>query len=300
VDDSDERPHLLYDLHTQYVALVERQMECFCRDNDTEPSVIFNEISEQINDNVGIAEFVPVVLSNCEYSRFEAQMKAAADLQGVKRRAEVLAKRSLNGGSGGGSTGKTNSVPARSSSRAQTFNLSGVYRADPTDNGFVSKDWDQYLTSTKLPWVFRKLYLKTAKTIRDVIIHHDEDGLRFRFKMKFIGTTDMYYPTDGRSYNLENQWNKPCVQVSYADHDTETVVVIVDPHPAMEAGGKTTHKFSTEVGRDGKKRFVWQQHLVDPANDVEIECLMRFLKDEGDDDGGGEGDENDSGTGGHK
>ena len=119
--------------------MVDTMMFSFCERQGITVEELFKEIAE-FQDSETMQSFLPAVIGNCEYSHFARQMKAAATEDEAFEFAEQVEQ------------------------EADEFNLSDIYRAD--NDSFDVNGWNEYLSATKMPWMFLKLFLKAAKTIK--------------------------------------------------------------------------------------------------------------------------------------
>ncbi|GMI20878.1 hypothetical protein TeGR_g8242 [Tetraparma gracilis] len=237
------------DLHRQYVEIVEERMEKFCADEGATTESLFEQLSMVTDDSV-VSEFLPQVLMNTEYKNFAAQMKFAAEHQDNKEEAVTAAE---EGGK---------------------FNLSGVYRSR-NDLFKVDKDaFDKYLTITKCPWVFKKLFIKTVGTISDVFITMNEDTMEFKYKMPLFGTRSTKYILDDQVRDVMNVWNHARPQRARCDEQKERVVVTIDPHPSLKDGFSRHSFFFKDV--DGERVLVWEQYIEDKEAGFKQASEMRF------------------------
>ncbi|GMH99675.1 hypothetical protein TrVE_jg338 [Triparma verrucosa] len=242
-------------LHEEYIEMIDTMMQTFCERQGITVEELFKEIAE-FQDSETMQSFLPAVIGNCEYSHFARQMKAAATEDEAFDFAEQVEQ------------------------EADEFNLSGIYRAD--NDSFDINGWNEYLSATKMPWMFRKLFLKAARTIKDVVIEHnpEQEFLFFRFRVNFFGTSDQTYILDGKPRNVTGS-KKPWVITGSAYPERKEVSVRMDPHPSLGEGGFIIHKFTEDVDEEDRKVCVWEQQLVDPENDKDIVNTMRFVTDSG-------------------
>ena len=244
------------DLHQRYVAIIEDKMDSFCKDNGLKPELVFEEVSRIVDDS-GLAEFLPQVMLNCEYSYFAKQMKYQAEAEDNRVSAAAASHR-------------------RASTMNCSINISGVYE-NSSDNPFQPKVWDEFLKTVGCPWVFRKLIVTSSSNIKDIFIYQDANTMIFKYKVKFFGIREIRYELDGKAREVLNLWKVPLPQRAFIDDKRKVICVEVKPHPALLPNGWAEHTFSTRTNSKGEKELVWNQYLNNEKG-LEITSQQVFVQ----------------------
>ena len=170
-------------LFEEYVRLVERRMEGFAEERGVSTDDLFEQLAECNKSDTGIQEFLPKVLTNCEYMHFAQQMKEMAE-HGYRR---------------------SDALSAAAHQSGQGTNISGVWRAD---GSFSTADMDRFLKELKCPWVFRKMIVNASSKITDIFIEQSDELLEMRYKLPLFGTRTLSFPLDDTLRNTRNLWGQ--------------------------------------------------------------------------------------------
>ncbi len=76
---ADEQPLERTALHREFVALIEGQLESFCKEHGASAERVFEALRAVREDESIAQEFVPLVVKMCDYEYFVVNMSAAAD-----------------------------------------------------------------------------------------------------------------------------------------------------------------------------------------------------------------------------
>ncbi|GMI53640.1 hypothetical protein TeGR_g8743 [Tetraparma gracilis] len=233
-----------------YVAIVERNMEDFCKKNGSTSEELFKQISDlDSTDSHIVNDFLPQVLLNVEYSNFVKQMREVADEHLHAEAAEEATLIELPPG--------------------DKVNISGTFCAHSRYK-YAVDNFDKYLQAIGAPWVLRKLIIKTTQNIQDVFIVQDEDQMSFKFKMKMFGSRSAVHKFNGEPVFKKNLWGIETFQV--ASLSAEGVQVRVQNHPKLGKDGHIEHRFFLDD--DDDLNWVW--FLSDPDRDLELKHVLKF------------------------
>jgi hypothetical protein len=159
------------DTYHRYMALVDEQLNEFCRSRRYDAADVFERIQATVTDN-RYSEFTPLFLKSIEEGFFFEQMCACA-LQRDKERAAERAHDRSDGGS-----------------------LSGVWILD-TDR--VDRDeLNDWPAKAGAPWVFRKLFVMAHKKKFRCVVVHTAQNFSFSLNLPLLGSRSVTYILDGK------------------------------------------------------------------------------------------------------
>ena len=217
-------------LHRDWLELVERRLEGFCKEHDTSAEAVFKLVSDTNDDPSIEGALLPMVFQNVEYKYFFENMRAAAEAKTIKQAA-------LDAGE-----------------RAGAVNLSGVFdvvreRTDPAE-------LSEFLRRAKTPWMIRKVFEKAAMTITDVYVVHTERSLTFTYKMAFIGANEISFLLDGKEHMVLDLFRQECPTTG--EMRGNKAIRTTTGSPAMPPGSYSEQTFGMER-LDGEDLLVWTQ-----------------------------------------
>lgn len=237
----DEQKLEFTEIHREYVALIERQLEAFCKAEDVAGRDVFRVLADVAADPTLDRDFVPAVVRNSEYEFFFANMKAQAELAASRRDAENAA----------------------SDNRGRSENLSGVWTFDTAryDRGAA----DRQLAKAGCPWAFRKIFVNANKNLKDAYVTQDRDALTVKYKLPFFGTTAQTHRLDGETHDMLNAWRQPRFSRAWVDGGVVRSEITDPKRPGyrttqtMECSGdemRWTIASEDDAGRAGVTHFL--------------------------------------------
>ena len=159
------------DTYHRYMALIDEQLDEFCRSRGHVAADVFDRIQATLSDN-RYSEFTPLFLKSIEEQFFFEQMCACA-LQRDKEKAAERAHDRSDGGS-----------------------LSGVWILDPdTIDKNELNDWP---AKAGAPWVFRKLFVMAHKKRFKCVVVHTAQNFSFSVNLPLLGSRSVNYILDGK------------------------------------------------------------------------------------------------------
>ena len=141
VELGDEQPLSWTALHREFLDIVERCLEAFCKEHETSAEAVYELIAETRADPSIEDEILPGILLNVEYRHFFENMKKTAEAAQIKRAALEAGERAAS----------------------SPENLSGVYEGVKEKNDPAAVT--EFLRASKVPWAFRKIFESAANTI---------------------------------------------------------------------------------------------------------------------------------------
>jgi hypothetical protein len=134
-------------IHNEYLELVENELQSFCEMKQLDSQEIFLQIQRFIEKN-GEGEFIPMFLKTTDENYFFEQMYSLANESILMNHVEEI---SANEGKGDES-------------------FTSIWHTDPMKfNEVELSDW---LVALGVPWVFRKLVLRSQRSSNKVMIAH--------------------------------------------------------------------------------------------------------------------------------
>ena len=247
---SSAQPLSWTQLHRDFLEIVERRLEAFCKEHDTSAEAVFKLIAETTADPSIEDEILPGILLNVEYRYFFENMKKTAEAGQIKRAA-------LEAGD-----------------RAAPDNLSGVYQGvkEKTDPAALA----EFLRASKVPWAFRKIFENAANTISDVCIVHTPDELVFNYRLNFFGTRSVKLPLDGKEHAIDDLLKRPIKTTG--EMRGNQAVIRRSGQRNMPPGSYSVQTFHLERV-DGEELLVWTQ-TKHPAGDAPFSMTYYFRRQE--------------------
>ena len=228
----EEQPLSWTALHRDWLDVVERRLESFCKEFDTSAETVFKLVSETNDDPSIEGALLPIVFRNIEYKYFFENMKAAAETKKHKQAAIDAGDRAAGG----------------------SANMSGVWdvvreRMDPAE-------LSEFLRLAKTPWMIRKVFEKAAMTVSDVCVVHTDESLTFTYKMAFIGANEISFLLDGKEHMVLDLFRQECPTTG--EMRGNKAVRRTTGSPAMPPGSYSEQTFGIER-HDGEDLLVWTQ-----------------------------------------
>lgn len=216
-------------IYDEYVALVENRLEAFCKEHEIDDRTLFRKMRDLSGDETLEKDFVPAVVRNAEYAHFFSEMVRTADARESRADAADAADRH-RGGDG---------------------NISGVWRYD--SGRFDEAGTLEMLRVVRCPWAFRNIFLRAARTTKDVFITQSDRALAIKYSMAFFGQRHMSYPLDGEPLRRKNAFRAWRVVSATA---TASGVACESRDPDGNAP-PTTHRFALGEDAQGREQLEW-------------------------------------------
>jgi hypothetical protein len=134
-------------IHNEYLELVEKELQLFCEINGTETEEVFHSIEEYIHSN-GEAEFIPMFLKTTDENHFFEQMYSYSNEAAMTDHVEEISANEEKG----------------------EESMTGIWQTDPEK--FDESELSQWLVALGIPWVFRKLVIRSQRSSSKVLIAH--------------------------------------------------------------------------------------------------------------------------------
>lgn len=240
-DPNQEQQHEWGERYKEYVAIVEEQLESFCKANDVDAEHVMESVAKAIADPLGKSEFLPEFIRSTDYVTFGEQMKHRA-LAGANRGAALDA-----------------------ADKAGPHGFSGLWMADPTPGRNDPEKLQKYLVEYGCPWYARKAIKFGSNFIKDTCIIQTAETCRWVYRLKFFGTTSVELKLQkGLIQSCPNLWQKKVSAECWAEGDTMPAVWTDEPYTAPGTKHTSLWEFVPGTNRQG---LTWLNELEIPNGD---------------------------------
>lgn len=184
-------------IYQQYLELVGHKLQQFCNDRNVDPVLVYSAIEQYIK-KFGEGEFIPLFLKTTDETYFYEQMYSYANESSLRRNVEEISR---NEGKGEES-------------------MSGVWHSDP--DAADESQLSHWLETLGIPWVFRKLVLRSQRSPSKVMIAHiPNQQFEISTSLPIFGSWTIQVALDGKWQSGSNRLGDP-VRV-YGTEDSQGV-----------------------------------------------------------------------------
>lgn len=161
------------DLFREYQDMIDEELESFCRENDTNPSEMFDIIDNYVNQSRD-EDFIPLFLKTMNEEHFFEQMCAcASEVSKEEKALETLQNEEKGENS-----------------------MSGIWYLVP--ESIDAEDLQNWLTVLGMPWPFKKLFKSAHKKPMKSIINHVPGRIfEISIAIPFFGTWSINVKLNG-------------------------------------------------------------------------------------------------------
>jgi hypothetical protein len=173
------------DIHNEYLELVESELQSFCEMKQLDCQEIFHQIQRFIAKN-GEGEFIPMFLKTTDENYFFEQMYSLANESILMNHVEEISANEEKG----------------------EESLTGIWHTDPLKfNELELSDW---LSALGIPWVFRKLVIRSQRSANKIIIAHiPHQQFEISTVLPVFGTWTISLSLGGKWQSGSNRFGDP-------------------------------------------------------------------------------------------
>jgi hypothetical protein len=173
-------------IHNDYLELVEKELQSFCETNGTETEEVFLSIQQYIESGNGEAEFIPMFLKTTDENYFFEQMYSYANEAAMSDQVEEISANEEKG----------------------EESMTGIWQTDPEK--FDESELTHWLVALGIPWVFRKLVIRSQRSSSKVLIAHiPNQQFEISTVLPIFGTWTLLVTLNGKWQNNSSRLGDP-------------------------------------------------------------------------------------------
>lgn len=246
-------------IHT--VDWLEEQLSSFCESQGCSVEEVFEKLKECLEGEE--SPFLPTFMKNTEYSVFLEQMSLFANEKKVLRATQKA---------------------ATSRSAGTPVNISGHWVVDQSFAKVHRETAEEFMEVTGCPWIYRKIFkhAATSKYLNLYIEQNGDKSIRFVYRFKFFGGTDMVVKI-GEENDHKNLWNEMVRSKLWIDEEAKTIEIKAVTYPKKWPKGAKGYA-TWKMDKDRESMVYVQRCVLKSGEEYAHEQHFTRVHDEDEDD----------------